>query len=162
MSVIVVADPGLDPAPFAGWGKRFAEARGLQLEILLVSGTEIESPDLDPDSGAEFKTLVADDLFHAVQAEVGGRNPELVILARHQLGREGKAAKRLAQRLFAALPCDTLMLRAGTDPSGPGACDSVLVPVSGGPHSPGGARLGAGPGGRGPLGKSRTDVRRTG
>ena len=40
MSVVVVVSRDADPAPFVGWGRRFAAARGLQLEILTNLATE--------------------------------------------------------------------------------------------------------------------------
>lgn len=133
MSVIVLVSPEMDAAPFAAWGALFAAARGLPLDVVVISRQQIQLPVLQLPEGSSVRALVADDLYHAVIADVAERKPGLVLLARRSPGHDGESAARLMRRLFDGLHCDTLMLRAGT--AARVECRRVLVPLSGGPHS---------------------------
>ena len=133
MLVILIVDLDVDVAPLAAWGEHFAAARGLSLEVVVVSGKEVELPPLNLGEDNSIRSLVSRDLYPALLGDVAQRKPELVLLGRHQAGRGGDSTARLMRRLFAGLPCDTMMLRVGE--AAEFECRRVLVPVSGGPHS---------------------------
>ena len=130
MSVALIISPGIELEPFLVWGKSFAEARGLELDVVFLSNAKAEAPE------GVGRSLGSSDLFHAVLSDVAEKKPELVLLARQSRDREDATAVKLVRRLFAALPCDTVMLRASGLPDGEdGHLRKVLVPISGGPHS---------------------------
>jgi uncharacterized hydrophobic protein (TIGR00271 family) len=135
MPVCVFISPEMEAAPVAAWGRRFAAARGLELDIVVISRRDRGSTDLDLGVGDDVtvRELVAGDLFHAVLDDVAKRKPELVLLARQAPGSAAEEGVRLVRRLFTALHCDTIMLRVGSRDGG--ECKRVLVPSSGGPHS---------------------------
>ena len=115
-------------------GKRFAAARGEELDVIVLSQREVEPP-LESTEGVSVRTLVAKDLFHGLVADLDEKKPALVLLARQARDREDPQQARLVRRLFSSLPCDTVMLRASTAITEEDAVRNVLVPVSGGPHS---------------------------
>lgn len=135
MAVAVIINPGTEVDPVVAWGAMFAAARGLDLDVVLVSPSGAQAlPELDPGLGTKVRELVSDDPYHAVLDDVAQTKPELVLLARQRDGREDDSTKRLVRRLFSALHCDTMMLRAGKLVA-KGERHQILVPASGGPHS---------------------------
>jgi len=163
MSVLAVMTADEAIAPLLQWSQRLAESRGEPLVLfVLLKGPgvgernplelEIESRDELVEEvrlaalGLEAQPLVfvqRSSEFEASILEIlEERSASLLVVGKRESEKpeQGEPAWRTA--LLGSSPCDTMLLRPGSDSGG--RCNSILVPLAGGPHAPVALRLAEG------------------
>lgn len=155
MKVAVVITHPAELAGMTRWAALLAgsvagdDGEGGDLTLLLGEGVDPKAvrevvDGWAAESGAAPKLEIAElgrgDFLDAVVEQVDKVGVGLLVVGKNRYpDAASERSSEIGRRLFDLAPCDTMLLRLGSEPVK--ECDSVLVPSAGGPHSLAALRL---------------------
>jgi len=150
MKVAAVITHPAEAVGLTRWATLFAGALGgdNEGELILILGGDVSSGTVrdalaGDDSAApalEVVELESDGFIDAVVEQIDQLGVSLLVVGKKRYADvASELSEETGRRLFDLAPCDTLLLRLGSELVN--ECDSVLVPSAGGPHSLAALRL---------------------